>query len=144
MTSSSLPPLYGVSQGSVLGPILSTLYTQPLADVINDHSFNYQKFADDTQVHSASQLGHFRSLITDSESCAESVKAWMTQNKLKLNDDRTDALVVGSRVCTCLIDSQSTEIEGVKENNRYAFRKKGFLFSHETACTRIVHLKPPS
>ena len=51
----------------------------------------------------------------------------MTQNKLKLNDDRTDALVVGSCVCTCLIDSQSTEIEGVKENNRSAFRKKVFF-----------------
>ena len=66
--TSYLLSLYGVPQGLVLGPIPFTLYTQPLPAVINDYSFNYRKFADETQLHNASQPGHFRSLITDSES----------------------------------------------------------------------------
>ena len=96
MTSFSLPLFNSVPQSLVLGLILFTLYTQPLADNINDHSFNYQKFVDDTQLHSASQPGHFRSLIIDLESCTESIKVWMIQNKLKLNDDKAEAVVVGS------------------------------------------------
>ena len=40
----------------------------------------------------------------------ESIKAWTIQNKLKLNDAKTEVLVVGSRSCACLIDSPSTEI----------------------------------
>ena len=53
--------------------------------------FIHQMFADDTQLHSASEPGHYRSLITDSESCIESIKVWTIQNKLKPNDDKSEA-----------------------------------------------------
>jgi hypothetical protein len=89
-----------------------TLYTQPLSDVIEDYNINYQKFADDTQLHNASQPAQFQSLTTNFESCMESIKAWMINNKLKLNDDKTEALVVGSRSYSNLINSQSLEIGG--------------------------------
>ena len=45
--SSSL--LYGVPQGSVLGPILFLLYTQPLSDILSRHSVLHDMFADDTE-----------------------------------------------------------------------------------------------
>ena len=83
---------------------------QSLSDVINDHNLNYQKFADDTQLHIASQPAHFQFLTTDFESCIESIKAWMVSNKFKLNDDKTEALAVGSRPCSNLINCRSFEI----------------------------------
>ena len=83
--------------GSVLGPILFPLYTQPLSDIISQGKCNHHKFADDTQLHKSSAPSDFHSLIHDVEQCVDSVGSWMTGIGLKLNNDKTEALVVGSR-----------------------------------------------
>ena len=42
---------YGFPQGSVLGPILFTLYIQPLSEVVSRSRCGHHTFADDTQLH---------------------------------------------------------------------------------------------
>ena len=66
--SSSSPSqlMYGVPQGSVLGPILFVLYTTPLSDIIANHSVNHQLFADDTQLQKSALLSEVTNLTKNS------------------------------------------------------------------------------
>jgi hypothetical protein len=90
----------GVPQGSVLGSILYLHYTSPVTDILRLHNMSDHLYADDTQLFitfTCNDDVESNSTITMIENCLNDLDTWMSTNKLKLNKDKTELLILSSK-----------------------------------------------
>ena len=90
--SDGLPLQCGVPQGSLLGPVLFTIYMSSLASLLEAHGVGYHFYADDTQfyievVDMQDAKNKIVALLMD-------LRVWMQKRKLKLNNDKTEIMIV--------------------------------------------------
>ena len=74
--------------------ILFTLYTTPLSSMIFAHAIPHHLYADDSQLYVSFASGDSAAALNGLQSCLASVQSWMSTNKLNLNPDKTEFLLI--------------------------------------------------
>ena len=73
------------------------MYTKPLSAIIDSHSITYLSFADDIQFQMSAPPYRISELLHSMQTCICDVKAWSSANMLKLNDNKTELMLVTSK-----------------------------------------------
>ena len=102
-TSNPIPASVGCPPGVSTGPILLTLYAQPLSNIIQKRQFDYHNYAGDTELQKAAPPSDFSQVSRETTAYVANVKVCMNKSKVKLNDEKTELLVIGDRICHSLV-----------------------------------------
>ena len=122
---------YGMPQGSVVGPWLFTKYILPVGDIIRRHRLSFHIYADDTQIYTTFDPkvpGDAEVAMFKLRSALEEVKTWMTTNKLKLNDSKTEFFIATNKQDASRLVNMRLSLQDVTVLPSTSVRNLGVVF----------------
>ena len=114
-------------QGSVLCSLFFLVYLLPLRKVINQYALNRHGLSWDSTLQTVKCKKHYNAHPSSyiMEECKASVRTWMTVNKLKLNDSKTDIMMVASSHNQCRLTNTHLKTGEVIFKPRHTVKNLG-------------------
>ena len=137
--SDAVPLQYGVPQGSLLGPVLFTIYTSSLASLLVAHGVKYHFYADDTQFHI--QIEDVSEVKERMVALISDIRRWMSDRKLKLNDGKTEMIIVhGSNRSFHADDFGTIVVNGCDLAPSASVRNLGIIFDERLNFKQHINM----
>ena len=95
-SSRPVPLDTGFPQGSILEPFAYPIYTSPLFQIARMHGVSIHMYADDTQLYITCSIDKLDEYLAKLKDCLSDIKEWMVQNHLKMNDSKTEVIIICS------------------------------------------------
>ncbi len=91
----------GVPQGSILAPLLFSLYMLPLCQIMRKNQIAYHSYVDDSQIYLALSPNDYSPIDSlchyIDELPIDEINSWMCQNFLQLNKEKTEVIAFGNK-----------------------------------------------
>ena len=139
--SHSTPPssiFTGIPQGSVLGPLLFSLYTSPVSQIFTKAWISYHLYADDTQIYISFSHNQSHDSLSLLSSTLDEVYAWLTSNRLPVNPSKTEFLIIGNPQQRNKIQSSSIVFCGNVISPSESARNLGVTFDSNLSLTKHI------
>ena len=125
---------YGVPQGSVIGPLIFSLYITEIRHIIGRHPVEYHIYADDIQLFTSfnpvipgdAACAHFRL-----SQCLQEIQEWLIMSKLKFNASKTEFCIASSLLHYKSLCDFTFCFQGQVLPHSPTVRDLGVLFDHE-------------
>jgi Reverse transcriptase (RNA-dependent DNA polymerase)/Endonuclease-reverse transcriptase len=138
--TSCFPVYCSVPQGSVLGPVEFTVYTEDITELLIRHETRSHLYADDTQLYASCRPEDMEAVITRMSNCVADVAVWCASRRLQLNADKTEVIWFGSRANLAKIKARDCSVrvgsESIKPSN--AVRDLGVYLDEELTMKQHI------
>jgi hypothetical protein len=125
-----------------LGPFLFTLFITPLGDICRQFNIKFHGYADDQQLYcffDPKDKQDISSSLSRLEECISSIRAWMRVNCLKLNDEKTEVILLDTKSNLCRVEDVTVKIGSDTIHPTKCVRNLGFHMSSTLGVTEHIN-----
>ena len=117
------------------------MYASKIFDIVNRHLPDVHCYADDTQLYlsfNPTNLANQQEAINAMESCIRDIKSWMCSDKLKLNDDKTEFIIISTQQQLSKVKINNIVIGESEIKPVSSVRNLGAWFDDK--CSMAIHI----
>src|SRR3989442_2898057 len=123
----------------VLSLVLSfSLYTSPISHILENTNISFHLYADDTQLYISFSSSDSSSALASLSHALDSVYSWLTLNRLSVNPNKTEYLLIGTQQQRSKITDSSLSFHGTALVPVSSARNLGVVFESDLSFDQQI------